>query len=215
MGRNEVLAEMLGLGGKTKEKRIESREWKVGGDVAVIGFVGEMREKKGLKTLLHAYALVNKQCPATLLIVGAVRQGEDQKTLDEFRLSHPDSRIIVTGYVAHHELPAYYSLIDVFVHPSLRDGMPNAILEAMACGKTVIATPVGGVKDIIQDGVNGLLVTVNDADGLAEKIAEALSQPEKREQLGRSAREAVLHQYTLENELQANLKVYQSLGVTK
>ena len=215
MGRNEVLAEILGLGRKTKEERVESREWKVDGDGAVIGFVGELREKKGLKTLLHAYALVNKQKPTFLLIVGEVRQGEDQKTLDEFRLSNPDSKIIVTGYVSNHDLPAYYSLIDVFVHPSLRDGMPNAILEAMACGKTVIATPVGGVKDIIQDGVNGLLVTVNDADGLAEKIAEALSQPEKREQLGRSAREAVLRQYTLDNELQANLKVYQSLGVTK
>ena len=204
MGRNEVLAEILGLGGKTKEERS-----------TVIGFVGELREKKGLKTLLHACALVNKEKPATLLIVGEVRQGEDQKTLDEFRLSNPDSQIVVTGYVSHHELPAYYSLIDVFVHPSLRDGMPNAVLEAMACEKTVIATPVGGVKDIIQDGVNGMLVQVNDAEGLAGKIAEALGQPEKREQLGRSAREAVLHQYTLENELQANLKVYQSLGVTK
>ena len=204
MERNEILAETLGLEGKTKEERS-----------SVVGFVGELREKKGLKTLLNAYALVNKQNPATLLIIGEVRQGEDQKTLDEFRLSHPDSRIIVTGYVAHHELPAYYSLINVFVHPSLRDGMPNAVLEAMACEKTVVATPVGGVKDIIQDGVNGMLVNVNDAEGLAEKIAEALSQPEKREQLGRSAREAILCQYTPENELQANLKVYQSLGVTK
>jgi glycosyltransferase involved in cell wall biosynthesis len=101
--------------------------------------------------------------------------------------------------------------MDVFVHPSLRDGMPNAVLEAMACGKTVIATPVGGVTDVIEDGVNGLLVNVNDADGLAMKIAEALSGPEKRESIGRSARETILRQYTLEKELQANLDVYQTL----
>jgi glycosyltransferase involved in cell wall biosynthesis len=85
----------------------------------------------------------------------------------------------------------------------------------MACGKTVIATPVGGVKDVIVDGVNGLLVNVNDAERLAEKAAEALSQPEKRESVGRSAREAVLGQFTLEKELQANLKIYQSVGVAK
>lgn len=212
MDRNEALADALGVEGKRKEK---SGEWKVEGGTSVIGFVGELREKKGLKILLNAYAQINKKQATTLLIVGEVRQGEDQKTLDEFRLSYPDSRIIITGYVPHHELPAYYSLIDVFVHPSLRDGMPNAVLEAMACGKTVLATPVGGVKDVIQDGVNGMLVNVNDAEGLAEKIAEALSQPEKREQLGRSAREAVFRQYTLENELQANLKVYESLGVAK
>jgi glycosyltransferase involved in cell wall biosynthesis len=93
--------------------------------------------------------------------------------------------------------------------------MPNAVLEAMACGKTVIATPVGGVLDVIEDGVNGLLAPVNDAEGLAEKIVEALSQSGKRETVGRSARETVLHRFTLENELKANLQVYKTLGVIK
>jgi glycosyltransferase involved in cell wall biosynthesis len=91
--------------------------------------------------------------------------------------------------------------------------MPNAVLEAMACERTVIATPVGGVLDVIQDGVNGMLVNVNDAERLTERLAEALSQPDKRDQLGRSAREAVLRQNAPEKELQANLNVYQRLGV--
>ena len=214
MERNLALAESLGLeGGKRKEER--SGEWKVESGVPVVGFVGELREKKGLATLLSAYAKINKKQPASLLIVGGVREGEDKKWFDEFLQSNPNLKIILTGYILHNDLPAYYSLMDVFVHPSLRDGMPNAVLEAMACGKTVIATPVGGVKDVIVDGVNGLLVNVNDAEGLAEKVAEALSQPEKRETVGRSAREAVLGQFTLEKELQANSKIYQSLGVAK
>ncbi len=214
MERNLALAESLGLeGGKRKEER--SGEWKVESGVPVVGFVGELREKKGLATLLSAYAQINKKQPASLLIVGEVREGEDKKWFDEFLQSNPNLKIIVTGYISHNDLPAYYSLMDVFVHPSLRDGMPNAVLEAMACGKTVIATPVGGVKDVIVDGVNGLLVNVNDAEGLAEKVAEALSQPEKRETVGRSAREAIVRQFTLEKELQANLKIYQSLGVAK
>jgi glycosyltransferase involved in cell wall biosynthesis len=93
--------------------------------------------------------------------------------------------------------------------------MPNAVLEAMACRKTIIATPVGGILDIIEDEVNGLLVNVGDAEGLAEKMAETLNQPEKREAVGRFAREAVLRQFTLEKELQANLQIYASLGVKK
>ncbi|MFN8381572.1 MAG: glycosyltransferase family 4 protein [Anaerolineales bacterium] len=206
MERNEGLAEALGLGGEEKKK--DER-------IGVVGFVGELREKKGLATLLSAYAQINKKQPASLLIVGEVREGEDKKWFDEFLQSNPNLKIIVTGYISHSDLPAYYSLIDVFVHPSLRDGMPNAVLEAMACGKTVIATPVGGVKDVIVDGVNGLLVNVNDSEGLAEKVAKALSQPEKREAVGRSAREAVLGQFTLEKELRANLKIYESLGVAK
>jgi glycosyltransferase involved in cell wall biosynthesis len=85
----------------------------------------------------------------------------------------------------------------------------------MACRKTIIATPVGGILDIIEDEVNGLLVNVGDAEGLAEKMAEALNQPEKQETVGRFAREAVLSQFTLEKELQANLQIYASLGVKK
>jgi len=194
--KNEALAEMLGLG-----------------NLPVIGFVGELRKKKGLKTLLLAYAQVNKVQPAALLIVGEVRGGEDKKLFDELQLSMPDSRIIVTGTISHKDMPAYYSLMDVFVHPSLRDGMPNAVLEAMACEKAVIATPVGGVLDVIEDGKNGVLVNVNDAKGLAESILQMLSQPENRKTISRSAREAVVRQFTSDKELEANLQVYKSLGL--
>ncbi len=215
MERNEGLAEALGLGGGNGDSLREASHWKVESGNPVIGFVGELREKKGLATLLDAYAQINKKQPASLLVVGEVREGEDKKLFDDFRITNPQLPITITGQIPHKDLPAYYSLMDVFVHPSLRDGMPNAVLEAMACGKTVIATPVGGVKDVIVDGVNGLLVNVHDAEGLAEKMAEALSLPEKRESIGRAARGAVVNQFTLEKELQANLKIYQSLGVAK
>ncbi len=222
MERNEGLAEALGLeGGKKKEERKsseslrEASHWKVESGNPIIGFVGELREKKGLAALLSAYAQICKKQLVSLLIVGEIRDGEDKKLFEDFRLANPQLPITITGHIPHNDLPAYYSLMDVFVHPSLRDGMPNAVLEAMACGKTVIATPVGGVKDVIVDEVNGLLVNVNDAEGLAEKVAEALRIPEKRESIGRAARSAMVNQFTLEKELQANLKIYQSLGVAK
>ncbi len=200
MERNEMLAEALGIeSGKWKEKR------------KIVGFVGELREKKGLQTLLLAYAQANKKQPVTLLIVGEVRQGEDKKFFDEFQITNPDTQIIVTGNIPHKDLPAYYSLIDVCVHPSLRDGMPNAVLEAMACGKSVIATPVGGMTDIIDDGKNGHFVNVNDVDGLSKKIIEALNS--NQEAIQKSARETIITQFTLEKELNANFDVYKKLGV--
>lgn len=204
MERNEGLAEALGLADKGKKKEERS---------IVIGFAGELREKKGLKTLLSAYAQTNKKRPTALLIVGEVRAGEDKKIFDEFRLSNPEYHMIVTGTISHKDMPAYYALMDVFVHPSLRDGMPNALLEAMACEKVVIATPVGSVTDVIEDGKNGALVNVNDAAALAEKILQALGLPENNRSMSKSAREAVVRQFTLEKELQANLQVYQSLGL--
>ncbi|MCQ3937134.1 MAG: hypothetical protein DPW18_08820 [Chloroflexi bacterium] len=224
MERNEALAQSVlesdGLLSPSREQAprvqsllLPSREQPPGVQMPVIGFVGELREKKGLSSLLSGYAQFTKKMPASLLIVGEVRDGEDKKFFDEFRAANLRLPITVTGHVPHNDLPAYYSLMDVFIHPSLRDGMPNAILEAMACGKPVIAAPVGGALDVIQDGVNGFFVNANDAEGLAEKMLEVLSQPAKREAVGRSAREAVLSQYTPEKELLANLEIYQSLGV--
>ena len=203
--KNRVLGEALGL---VDDKKKEERKF-------VIGFVGELREKKGMAALFSGYAQTAKTMPVSLLIVGEVREGEDKKYFEEFTHNNPQLAITVTGHVPHKDLPAYYSLMDVFVHPSLRDGMPNAVLEAMACGTPVIATPVGGVLDILKDGLNGFFVHVNNTEGLAQKMAEVLSQPEKVESVRRSARETVLRQYTLEKELQVNLEIYANLGVTK
>lgn len=196
VGRNEVLAEALG---------VENRSSKV------VGFVGELREKKGLATLLTGYAQTYKKIPSTLLIVGEIREGEDKKLFDEFQLSNPENQIIVTGHVPHKDLPAYYSLMDVFIHPSLRDGMPNAVLEAMACGVPVIATPVGGVLDVLEDGVNGRTIPVNDAEMLAKVTEELLNDPEQCTRLSKKAREKIEAEFTLQNELQANLSIYKEL----
>jgi glycosyltransferase involved in cell wall biosynthesis len=197
MDRNEILAETLGL--EKKEN--------------VIGFVGELREKKGLTTLLRAYTQINQTQPAVLLIVGDIRAGEDKKQFDELQLSIPKSRIIITGYVSHHDLPSYYSLMGALVHPSLRDGLPNALLEAMACEKAVIATPVGGVKDVINDCENGRITPVNDVSSLTKITQEVLSDKSLQKHLGKSARLTVQSRFTLEKELDGNLALYRKLGL--
>lgn len=196
VGRNEVLAEALG---------VESQRSKV------IGFVGELREKKGVATLLTGYTQTNKKTTTTLLIVGEIREGEDKKLFDEFQLSNPENQIIVTGHVPHKDLPAYYCLMDVFIHPSLRDGMPNAVLEAMACGVPVIATPVGGVLDVLEDGVNGRTIPVNDAEMLAKVTEELLNDPEQCTRLSKKAREKIEAKFALQSELQATLNIYNKL----
>ena len=178
-----------------------------------IGFVGELREKKGLRVLLPAFAQTNQKRPTTLLIVGAVRQGEDKQFFDEFFTLHPNLQIFVTGFISPGELPHYYSLMDVFVHPSLRDGMPNALLEAMACERAVVATPVGGVLDVVKDSENGLIVPANDAESLSSAILKLLEDQPLRNRLGRAARETIQQEFTLQKELDLNLQVYKTLGL--
>jgi glycosyltransferase involved in cell wall biosynthesis len=103
--------------------------------------------------------------------------------------------------------------MDVLVHPSLRDGMPNAVLEAMACGRTVIATPAGGVMDMLHDGKNGRLVSINDINSLSAVLQEVLSDKALQSRLGASARRTVLDKFNLQSELDGNLAVYCKLGL--
>lgn len=81
----------------------------------VIGFAGALREKKGLRQPLSAYAQITEESPATWLSVGNIRAGTDRQIFEEFRQLHIRARIIVTGYVSPRDLPIYYSLMDVFV----------------------------------------------------------------------------------------------------
>jgi glycosyltransferase involved in cell wall biosynthesis len=201
--RNNALAKSLNLINE-KQAAATSR---------VIGFVGELRDKKGLRPLLSAYAQVNKKHPATLLIVGNIRAGEDKQIFEDFKYSHPKTQVIVTGFVSPQDLPAYYSVIDVFVHPSLRDGLPNALLEAMACEKPVIATPVGGIVDAIMDCKNGKLVLTNNVDELANAMDELLTNENLKKKLGSAARQTIMNTFTLQSELDGNLAVYRRLGL--
>jgi len=192
--KNKALAETLGLG-----------------DLPVIGFVGELREKKGIHTLLEAYTRLNEKQPLTLLTLGDIRPGNDKKVLDEYQKANPDSRITITGFISSTDLPQYYALLDVLVMPSLRDGLPNALLESMACEKAVIATPVGGIADLIRDGENGRLVPVRDSKMLAASIQEVLVDEALRVRLGKAGRVTVINEFPLQNELDGNLALYQKV----
>lgn len=197
MERNEKLAEML-LGTKEHKEKI-----------AVIGFAGELRAKKGMATLLSGYTKISKVRPCALLIVGEAREGEDKKALEEFQMANPHLPMTITGSIPHKDMPAYYSLMDVFVHPSLRDGMPNAVLEAMACGIPVVSTPVGGMLDVIRDGENGLVIPVDDVEALNQAIQKILEEESTRRKVASNARQTVMEKFTPEKELDANLAIYQ------
>ena len=221
MSRNDVLADALGLNERNPLAPYAQLPQVQGMGSAnekdernlVIGFVGELREKKGLKTLLKAYAQFSRRRRAALLIIGEVRAGEDKKAFEAFVQYNPTAKIVVTGYISPIDLPAYYSLIDVFVQPSQHDGMPNALLEAMACEKPVIATPVGGILDVVKDGENGILVPVNDGEALANAIQKVLNSTELRNRLGKAARQTVTDGFSLQKELHGNLDVYRKLGL--
>jgi glycosyltransferase involved in cell wall biosynthesis len=101
--------------------------------------------------------------------------------------------------------------MDVLALPSIRDGLPNALLEGMACERAIVGTAVGGIPDAIGDGANGRLVPPGDADALAHVISELLDDADLRQRLGRRARETALREFTVEQELEKNLALYRQL----
>ena len=181
---------------------------------ALLGFVGEARAKKGLAPMLLAFQEIAHDRPAALLLVGGVRPGEDQEMVTVFKKQNPDLTIHVVPYLPHEELPAYYNLMDVLLLPSLRDGLPNALLEGMACERAVAAAAAGGMTDVIRDGENGLLIPPGDVEALVGAVRELLDDKEKRLRIGHNARNTIRQSFTLEKELQANLDLYRQLGVT-
>jgi glycosyltransferase involved in cell wall biosynthesis len=100
------------------------------------------------------------------------------------------------------------SLIDIFVIPSLDEGLGLSLMEAMACGLPTIGSEVGGIKDLIQHGVNGLLVEPADVKGLASAILELLKDREKAKVLGNNARNFIKEKFTLEKMVSETERTY-------
>lgn len=184
------------------------------GEEIVLGFVGELRYKKGTHFILDAFRAVREQHPASLLLVGGMR-GEDRLYLRRFLRHHPALRaeIHVVDYVHDRtELASYYQLLDLVLAPSLWDGMPNSVLEAMACGRPVLATNVGGIRDVIRHGDSGVLLDVHELPRLGEGCLELLAEgPAFREALGTQARRHIEQHHTPEREVTRVEEIYDAL----
>jgi glycosyltransferase involved in cell wall biosynthesis len=180
----------------------------------ILGSVGELRFKKGLHILLDAFRRVREQRPARLLLVGGARRPEREflrNFLDQHRELQPEVQLL--PYVQDRaELAACYHLMEVVLLPSLWEGLPNALLEAMACARVVVASDAGGIKDVLRHGETGALLNRHQLEHLADLVLEVLSLEEAaRAALGRKAREEVLARYTPEIESARLLAVYRDL----
>jgi len=113
------------------------------------------------------------------------------------------------GFVS--DIPGFLSAIDIFVLPSLYEGLGVAVLEAMAAGKPVVASRVGGLPELVHDAVTGLLVPPKDSRALAEAIARVISQEGLARQMGERGRKRVLQHFTMEQMAKNNEDYYYEL----
>jgi glycosyltransferase involved in cell wall biosynthesis len=159
----------------------------------VFGFVGRFVPIKDLGTLVRAFASVAHAVPqARLLLVGDGPLRRDiESTAARAGIS---DRVSFAGWTE--DLIGVYAAMDVCVLSSLNEGTPVALIEAMASGKPVIATAVGGVPDVVDDGRTGLLVPARDADGFAAAMVALAHDSARRTEMGQSARHDVVSRFS-------------------
>jgi glycosyltransferase involved in cell wall biosynthesis len=160
---------------------------RVGGKTCRILFLGVVCERKGMPTLLEALAHESMMALDWQLEVAG--DGEIAAYQAEAERLGLDTRVTFHGWVDEKGARRFLSQCDVLVLPSRNEGLPMAILEAMAYGMAVVATPVGSIADAIRNGENGSLVPVRDSAALASALASLVRDPSLRQRMGAMARQ--------------------------
>ena len=172
----------------TEERFFTAREYT---DKLSLGllYVGTWLDRKGVFYLAEAFRLLVQRVPSVCLTIAGCLASE-AAVRASFAPEVRD-RVSVIPFVVRDEMPSLYAKSDIFVFPSLVEGMPLTLLEAMATAMPVVTTNVCGMADVVEDAVNGLLVPPADAESLAEALARLCSSAELRRQLGRQAQETM------------------------
>src|SRR5918996_197275 len=177
-------------------------------DAFVVGWVGRMTGVKDSGAVLEIVrATRDLGVDAVLCMVG---DGPDREGLEQ--QAHELGIARQTYFVGYQpDVAGYYRLFDTFVLPSVNEGTPVSAIEALASGTPVVATRVGGVPDVVRDGLDGYLVEPGDVEGAARRVAELARDGALRERLGASGRERGLRRYSVERLVEDVDRLYRSL----
>jgi glycosyltransferase involved in cell wall biosynthesis len=177
-------------------------------DLAV-GCVAALSPEKGHSTLLEAWKTVRQQRPdASLVLIG---DGPLRKSIESSAADLGPGAVRLTGI--RDDVPALLKQLDLYVQPSLEEGLGIAALEAMACGLPVVASRVGGLPEIVKDNTTGVLVEPDNPSHLARVILGLLAEPERRKRLGVTAREHVAEHHTVGGMVASYQSVYESVAL--
>jgi len=166
------------------------------GEAGRILFLGRLEAGKGLAELLDAAALLAPRFPALRLVLAGSGDSDAWRRAAQAR--GIEKNVELTGWLDAAARDAQLGRAAVFCLPSHAEGLPMALLEAMAAGKAVVASAVGGIPEVLREGENGLLVPPKDGAALAGALARVLDDAGLRARLGEQARRTVAQHYSTE-----------------
>jgi glycosyltransferase involved in cell wall biosynthesis len=156
----------------------------------IVGYVGGLYQYKGTADIPPILRQTSEDVRAVVVGDGPQRDRLVEALGD---------RGTILGALAYDAMPAFYDTVDALLLPSYSEGLPRTILEAQAMETPVVATRVGGIPELVEDGSTGLLADPGDVDGLAQAIDRLKSKPSLAKRLGRAGREQVLGRWTWEH----------------
>jgi glycosyltransferase involved in cell wall biosynthesis len=156
-------------------------------------YVGTWLDRKGVYYLAEAFRILSGKLPGAHLTVAGCLVPEE--VVRKSFAPETQDRLRVVPFVGRDEMPSFYAAHDIFVFPSLVEGMPLTLLEAMASAMPVVTTETSGMNDVVESGVNGLLVPPADSERLASAVERVCRSKELRKQLGQAA-QATMRDYT-------------------
>jgi glycosyltransferase involved in cell wall biosynthesis len=200
----------LDVNGYSRETGRYRKKWGIGPDAFVLGVIGRLSHEKGQRHLLPAFAELcrNTQRPLTLLLAG---DGPDRALLEKVaRDLDLNGQIKFLGF--QQEIPALLACLDLFVMPSLSEGLPLALLEAMAAGRTILATDVGEIQQVLDHGRAGMVVEPGDSTKLYQGLVSLMEQPGRCQEMARNAQERAKSHYSRRNMTTQYEKIYRALS---
>jgi len=175
-----------------------------------LGCAGIFKYAKGLPYLMKAVAQLGGNRKVTLELIGKLRRSEEETYETMARRTGIRDIVRFREALPHDEIPEWLRSLDAFVLPSVSEGCPNILMEAMAMGLPCVATRTGAVGDLMEDGVSGLIVPWGDSAALAAALETIIDHPDRAEAMGAAARRS-MEDFSPERELDAWKEVYGEL----
>ncbi len=188
-------------------KIVLREQFSVKKDEIVVGFIGRLVEQKGIKYLIEAISIMSEfTTNVKFFIVG---DGLLRRTLEDQSDKLGLNNVIFTGF--QRNIPQYMQLFDIFVLPSLYEGLPISVLEAFASGTAVVATRVSGTQEIVHDDINGYLVEPMNSNQLAEKLLFLINNPTLMKIFGKNGQRLVNNEFSAQSMVQRTEQLYLEL----
>jgi glycosyltransferase involved in cell wall biosynthesis len=192
---------------------------KVRSDAFRIVAVGELNWIKGYGDALEAIArLVSQGVPVSYDVIGGEPARESHKPSDRSRLLYLihelglRDRVRLRGELSQDEVRQCLQQSDVLLQASLSEGLPNAVLEAMACALPVVVTDCGGLREAVTDGIEGFVCPRRSPEALADALCKLWHHPEHARRIGEAGRARVLAEFTLPQQIESFVRFYESLS---